>query len=121
MSRWFKRKEINDVSYGCDDGYDRMDADFMDTQDRVRDRVGYPLNPTCAFRTYEHDRGKGRSGKGDHPKGKGIDYEITSLAQALYIIACATLEGCNAFGINLKKMFVHVGKRDQQHISTWDY
>lgn len=119
--RYFSASEINAVSFGCPDGFNRISFIALIKLDEVRNRIGRPLTLTCAFRTREHDISKGRSGNSDHCRGTGFDIKIDSLAEALEIVAEASREGFNSFGVNLEAGFVHIGIKPNKNITTWDY
>lgn len=121
---YFTVKEINDASFGCDNGFNQMNQWFLIMCDQLRHSCGFALTLTCAFRTKEHDLLKGRSGKSDHCKGMGVDFAIIDMAHALVIQAHASRIGFNAFAINLEENFIHVGLRPGLPygvIKTWNY
>lgn len=121
--RYFTKEEIDFVSFGCDNGFERMQEKVLIQLDELRHAIGFPLSPTCAFRTKEYDLAKGRSGKSDHCYGRGIDIYINDLAHGLHIQSVAVKFGFNSFGINLKRKFIHIGMRDLQEneFKTWNY
>lgn len=119
--RYFTDDEVDKNSFGVDNGIEHMHFRTLSMLDAVRHRLGRPLKGTCFYRSKEWDLAKGRSGNSDHCIGQGVDLEIGSLAEAAEIIAAASLEGFNRFGINMDKKFVHIGWRIQDHISKWNY
>jgi len=119
--RYFTADEINAVSFGCVDGFNKIQSIAIIKLDEVRHRLGYPLTLTCAYRTREHDISKGRSGNSDHCLGTGFDIQINGLVHALQIVAESAKEGFNSFGINLKAGFVHIGIKPKTKITTWEY
>lgn len=119
---FFSEAEINRASFGCDDGFARLDKTAFNMLNVVRMHYGAPMYLTCAYRTREHDISKGRSGNSDHCKGRGFDIKIESLKDAAKIIAYASKVGFNAFGIDLKSKFVHIGYRPElPGVVCWDY
>lgn len=118
---YFTRDEINEVSFGCDNGFDRISIRALAALDSLRRVLGRPLKPTCAFRTVEYDQAKGRSGNSQHCKGTAFDIYIKDLADACEIIAAASKLGFKGFAINLKKKFVHIDMRESTRIATWNY
>jgi uncharacterized protein YcbK (DUF882 family) len=121
MIKYFTEKEINSVSFGVKNGYDFCDKDVLSKLDNARDDAGFPFIVVCAYRSVAWDLSKNRSGDSDHCKGRGYDIKIRSLAQAMKIQWYCTKHGFNAFGINMEKMFIHVGFRDIEGVVTWDY
>lgn len=119
--RHFTEKELNSVSFGVDNGYDFIDKTALQRLDDARHDAGFPFTVLCAYRSPEWDKSKGRSGNSDHCKGRGFDIKIESLAHALKIMFYCAKKGFNAFGIDLKKKFIHVGFRDIDGVATWDY
>lgn len=119
--KYFTEEEINNVSYGCNDGFNRMSDDVLQMFDELRARMGCQLNPTCAFRTKEWDIALGRSGNSDHCRGDAMDIRFIDMAMALKMVAIASELGFNAFGLHEKKRFVHIGLRETEKITTWNY
>ena len=117
--RYFTREEIDFVSYGCEDGYDRMSVKALIKFDELRHRLGFPLNATCAFRTKDHDLAKGRTGKSQHCLGTAMDFQCNDLATAIKIVTAAYELGFR--GLAIEKRFVHVDLRDSDKLITWNY
>jgi len=118
--QYFTEKEINAVSFGTDDGFNNCAIQSLLSLDSLRRNLGRPLTLTCAYRTVEWDMEHGRSGKSDHCRGTGFDIKIDGLKDAIEIVAQASKEGFNAFGINLESGFVHIGQRHGK-LTTWEY
>ena len=125
-----KTKNFNpetDTKLCCTCGEDKCDKRSvklmaLNMLQRVRDEYGYPMNVTSGGRCPLHKNEKHRVVAADHQKGLGVDIRITGLSMAMKLIAIASKCGFNAFGVNLKKGFVHLGYRPEQNtVSVWTY
>lgn len=106
---------------GCDKRSVKLMA--LNMLQRVRDEYDLPMTITSGGRCPLHRNEKRRSVPADHQKGLGIDIRITGLIMAMKLVAIASKYGFNAFGINLKAGFIHLGYRPEQSkkISVWTY
>ena len=118
--RYFTKDEINLVSFGCEDGYDRMSIKALLKFDELRHQLGFPLVPTCAFRTFEFDKLKGRSGNSTHTKGIAMDFSVPDHDTAMRIMSKAYDLGFRGIAYNIKRKFVHVDCRDGD-LAMWQY
>ena len=100
-----------------------VDQHTLDMTQAVRVHYGMPMTVTSGGRCTNHRNEVHRTVPADHQKQKGIDIKITGLVMAMKLIAIASIYGFNAFGINLKKGFIHLGHRPEQgdKISVWTY
>ncbi len=105
---------------GCDKrSFKQMPLNMLQ---RVRDDYGLPMTITSGGRCPLHKSELHRSVPADHQKGLGVDIRITGLIMAIKLVAIASKYGFNAFGINLKAGFLHIGYRPEQaKISVWTY
>ena len=89
----------------------------------VRIDYGLPMIVTSGGRCSYHPNEVHRDEPADHQKCLGVDIKITGLIMAMKLVAIASKYGFNAFGINLKLGFIHLGYRPEQHskISVWTY
>ncbi len=106
---------------GCDKRSVKQMA--LNMLQRVRGDYGLPMTITSGGRCPLHKDELHRSVPADHQKGLGVDIRITGLIMAMKLVAIASKYGFNAFGINLKAGFLHIGYRPEQHksVSVWTY
>jgi len=125
-----KTKNFNplvDLKLSCtcgEDGCDKRSTKQMllNMLQKVRDDYGLPMIVTSGGRCPLHKNEKHRSAPADHQKCLGVDIRITGLIMAMKLVAIASKYGFNAFGINLKAGFLHIGYRPEQNkISVWTY
>jgi len=126
-----KTKNFNpetDIKLCCtcgEDGCDKRSVKQMGLNmlQKVRDEYGLPMTVTSGGRCPLHKNEKHRSAPADHQKGLGVDIRITGLIMAMKLVAIASKHGFNAFGINLKSGFIHLGYRPENHkkVSVWTY
>ncbi len=103
-SRHFQESEFAKATPQC--SLQDMNQQTMDKFDRLRDKVGMPLSFSCAYRSPEWDRSKGRSGTGAHTLGQAIDIICSDSTMRLKIVKCAIEVGFNRIGI--EGSFVHL-------------
>jgi len=108
--RYFTEKEINNASYGCLNGFERMNEAALDMFDQLRHACGFPLTPTCMFRTSRWDLEKGRSGNSKHTEGLAADFACDDAQKRAVIAREAFRLGFSGIGIH--KDFVHVDCRE---------
>ena len=74
----------------------------------------------CAYRSPEWEKSKGRSGKGDHPQGKGVDIKAPDSTTRMRIVSACIIEGVTRIGIG--KTYVHIGTGNGLPQGVmWDY
>lgn len=104
MAKYFTEQEFNYCTPSC--SINDMDGKFLNLLDEIRERAGIPFHITCAYRSKEWDKSKGRSGNSAHTKGKAVDIKYSSSADAFKIIQSAILLGVKRIGIG--KNFIHL-------------
>lgn len=90
----------------------------------ARIEYGFPMNVTSGGRCPYHPDEAHRDDPADHQKQNGVDIKITGLVMAMKIMLIAVKYGFNAFGINLKVGFIHLGYRHELEGKTpavWTY
>lgn len=107
-SKYFKEEEFHKCSPSC--SLQDMDQAFMNKLDLLREEAEIPLVINCAYRSVEHDKSKGRSGKGDHPQRKAVDIRCNSSSNRFKIVRAAFIVGFRRIGI--ANGFIHVGMGD---------
>lgn len=113
--KYFSPREFNICTPGCD--ISQMDENFLKKLDLLREYCGFPLVLSCAFRSVEYDKAKGRSGESFHCKGCAVDIICTDSFRRWDIVHNAMYCGFNGIGIG--KNFIHI---DDRTVSTmWHY
>ena len=117
-SKYFAPAEFVRCTPFC--SIEQMDQGFLNLMDEVRKRAGIPLVMTSAYRSVSWELTHGRSGKGDHPQGVGVDFKCSTSATR-YKIVKAALE-CGVRRIGISKNFIHIGMGQglPQNV-IWDY
>ena len=89
----------------------------------VRDDYGMPMIVTSGGRCPFHPNEKHRDNPADHQNCVGVDIKITGITMAMRLMALGVKHGFNAFGINLKSGFIHMGYREElkDKIVCWEY
>ncbi len=90
---------------------------------KVRDDYKFPMIVTSGGRCPLHKNELHRDKPADHQKGLGVDIKITGEVMAMKLTAIASKYGFNAFGLNLKSGFLHVGYRPEfpNDVFAWGY
>lgn len=104
-SRFFKESEFNKCTPYC--SLQNMEQSFIDRLDAMRLITGVPMILTSAYRSFDWEISKGRTGTGDHPQGKGADIQCTTTGQRHRFLNAAIRAGFSRIGIG--KNFIHVG------------
>lgn len=118
MAKYFKDAEFRRCDPPCHEK--DMDKSFMAKLDLIREKAGIPLVMTSAYRSPSYEKSKGRSGKGDHPQGKGVDIVANTSATRMKIVSAALAEGITRIGIG--KTYVHIGMGEDLPTNVmWDY
>ena len=93
-------------------GKQGMDWDFAREIDALRERVGFPLILSSAYRCSEHPIEARKKGKpGSHNTGRAVDVAVTG-ERALKVIAAALDMGFQRVGVQQKGSgrFIHLDK-----------
>ena len=83
-----------------------MNDEFMARLERAREIADTPFIVNSAFRSVEHEKSRGRSGKGAHPTGRAVDIRCTESRARFRIIYGAIQAGFTRIGVN--KTFIHL-------------
>ena len=116
--KYFTDEEFNNCNPAC--SMSDMDPDFLILLDKIREDAGIPLILNCAYRSVEHDKKKGRSGKSAHTKGKAVDIRCSTSATTYKIVNAALHNNIKRIGIG--NGFVHIDNDDTlpQEV-IWNY
>ncbi len=117
-----------DIMLSCQckkDGCDKRSVKlmFLNMLQKVRDDYKFPMIVTSGGRCPLHKNELHRDKAADHQKGLGVDIKITGEVMAMKLTAIASKYGFNAFGLNLKSGFLHVGYRPEfpNDVFAWGY
>jgi len=103
-AKYFKEAEFKKCTPSC--SLQDMQPTFMATLDAIRSLAGIPLKLSCAYRSVEWDKAKGRDGNSAHTRGWAVDIVCNSSATRSKIITAALRMGINRIGIG--KNFIHL-------------
>lgn len=113
--KFFSRTEFNLCTPSCD--LEDMDEDFLKKLDHLREVCDFPMTITCAYRSVEYDKSKGRTGNSYHTRGRAVDIYCTNSYRRFAIVHHAPFCGLNGIGVGSN--FVHVDDRIVQ--TMWTY
>ena len=88
-----------------------LDWSFAAEIDELREKLGFPLILSSAYRCSEHPIEKRKEKPGSHNTGRAVDVAVTG-EQALKVIAAALEMGFERVGVNQKGSgrFIHLDK-----------
>lgn len=107
-AKYFSEQEFKRCSPAC--SLQNMDQEFMNKLDKVREMAKIPLVLNSAYRNVAWEKSKKRSGKGDHPQGKGVDIRCNTSENRFKILHAAIMVGFTRIGIG--KTYIHLGDGD---------
>ena len=111
--RWFKENEFR---MGNENVFDKMNYEFLDVLDDLRECVNEPLYITSSYRSESYNRSIGGSKKSQHLTGNAVDLSCDNGA-----LRCKIVENALALGLSVgvAKTFVHVDNRLRQIVFTY--
>lgn len=98
---------------------DDLDDVLLDKLDIVRSLCGFPLVVTSAYRTFDYEQSKGRTGSSSHCKRIAVDVSCLSSGQRLHIVQNSLRAGFERIGIG--KTFVHLDLDKDKPSCMWLY
>lgn len=113
--RYFSDDEVRRVSFSLQPLSptakidDIMSPSFMRRLETARELAGVPFVLTCAYRSIEYDRSKGRTGLSYHCRGRAVD--IACCYSNLRYIIVKALQKAGFSSIGIAKTFIHVDDR----------
>lgn len=113
--KYFKESEFQSCDPPC--SVQDMDDDFLRKLDKLRELCGFSLFLTCAYRSREYDRSRGRDGSSFHCAGRAVDICCISSDQRFSLLLHAPMVGLNGIGVG--KTFIHVDDRNVP--AAWTY
>lgn len=112
--KYFKLSEFN-----CKEtGENRMDSEFLNKLDNLRELCGFPFTITSGYRSPDHSIERAKKTPGTHSKGIASDVLVTDANQKYLIIKYAMELGFT--GIGIAKNFIHVDTRETTPV-IWRY
>ena len=112
--KYFTKEEFN-----CQHtGENRMEQDFLDKLDQLRDNCGFPFVITSGYRSPDHPLEARKEIPGTHAQGIAADIKITSSAQRYSIIKAALEHGFTGLGV--AGDFIHLDTRGSVPV-MWVY
>lgn len=94
-----------------------MDKDFIWKLDYLRKLCGFPLKLSCAYRSVDWDKSKGRSGDSYHCAGRAVDIFCRNSHKRAQIVFHAEFAGLH--GVGVADSFVHVDDREDWLLWTY--
>lgn len=94
-----------------------MDVEFLRILDNVRAFYGRPITLTCAYRSRDYDKSKGRDGSSYHCKGRAVDVYCRDPYHRAELVYAA--QACGLNGIGIGKNFIHLDNRVVR--TMWHY
>lgn len=115
---WTKIKNFKPYEFRCPCcGLEKMDQDFVEKLDSLRDRIGLPIEISSGYRCEERDKAVG--GKGNHTTGKAVDI-ICKTSEFRYDILWNAAGYFSRIGIG--KTFIHLDDcKDKPQEVVWLY
>ena len=102
-STWFSESEFRKASPSC--SLQNMKQSTMDRFDLARQYAGIPFVFNSAYRSYEWERSKGRSGTGAHPLGQALDIRATTDSSRGRVLIGLIMAGFTRIGI--ARTYIH--------------
>tara|TARA_R100000951_G_scaffold40345_1_gene34193 strand:- start:333 stop:677 length:345 start_codon:yes stop_codon:yes gene_type:complete len=112
--KYFELSEFDCQETGCN----RMENEFIDALDELREACGFSFTITSGYRDPSHSIEAKKSTPGTHAQGIAADIKVTGGAQRMAIVEQAVKLGFT--GIGVAKSFVHVDKRTTTPV-LWCY
>ena len=99
-------------------GENRMETEFLEKLDELRERCRFPFVITSGYRSPQHPIEASKAGPGTHAQGIAADIKIVTSGQRYTIVKEAIEMGFS--GIGIASDFVHVDTRGGTPV-IWTY
>lgn len=96
---------------GKEQVFDKMDTEFLNQLDEVRNRFGYPIRITSSYRSKEYNDSIGGAPKSMHCKGRAVDIYMTNYTGLQRWKLIGILKDMKLTA-GIAKTFIHVDNRD---------
>ena len=117
-AKYFSEAEFRRCTPPC--SLQDMDQQFIRQLDAARASAGIPFVLNSAYRSPAWELSKGRTGRGDHPQGRGVDIRCNTSANRMKIVRALLDNGFRRIGI--ANTYVHAGLgKDLPQDVMWDY
>lgn len=117
-AKYFTEAEFRRCTPPC--SLQDMDQQFIRQLDAARASAGIPFVLNSAYRSPAWELSKGRTGRGDHPQGRGVDIRCNTSANRMKIVRALLDNGFRRIGI--ANTYVHAGLgKDLPQDVMWDY
>lgn len=117
-AKYFTEAEFRRCTPPC--SLQDMDQQFIRQLDAARASAGIPFVLNSAYRSRAWELSKGRTGRGDHPQGRGVDIRCNTSANRMKIVRALLDNGFRRIGI--ANTYVHAGLgKDLPQDVMWDY
>ena len=103
---YFSEKEFNSLTPSC--SLSDMSSLFMEALDKARSMAGIPFVVNCAYRSFDWDKSKGRSGFSYHCSGRAVDIRCLDSESRWKIIRACTHYGLS---VGVYGRFLHIDNR----------
>lgn len=116
----FNNLDLSSVCPPCT--VDQLRPELVDALSEVKTllkKAGVPFVVTCAYRSVEHDKAHGRSGRSSHCKGLAVDVRASNHYVRLQLVRTFLAVGFNRIGIS--KGFIHADLDLLKPASIWLY
>lgn len=106
MIRYFRPEEFKRCTPSCTAA--DMDISFLEKLDSARELAQVPFILLSCYRSPEHDRERGRSGRGYHTLGRAADIKcIDGQSRWRIVYACLRL----SLSVGIYPTFLHIDNR----------
>lgn len=125
MYKYFKDTELKCKCGTCGSTGGEMDLEFMRKLDSIREKCGFPLVVTSAYRCPKHNELTSSTGlSGPHTTGRAIDIAVDRGKAYTFLFWSLTM-GMKGVGLSQKgeNRFIHVDDLDdrQPRPTIWTY
>ncbi len=112
--KFFARSEF-DCQYT---GENKMDPEFLERLDELREMCGFPFVITSGYRSYDHPIEAAKDAPGTHAQGIAADIAVDSASNRYILINYAFQQGFTGIGVD--SAFVHLDIRNAVPV-LWTY
>jgi zinc D-Ala-D-Ala carboxypeptidase len=114
-------KYFTEAEFKCKHcGAVKMDQNFLDRLNKLRESYGKPMRISSGYRCPEHPAERSKVTTGMHTTGKACDVVVEG-AEAVFLLQLALQQGFTGIGVQQKGSgrFLHLDTRDRSTI--WSY
>lgn len=104
--RYFKAEEFTHCNPSC--SVEQMNHAFLEKLDTARDLAKCPFYLLSAYRSPEHEKARGRTGKGYHTFGRAVDVSCSDGCSRWRIVYACMRVGLS---VGIYSTFIHIDDR----------